>query len=96
MIGLEFRKLVDLISIARSRKQVQQNYQADHLFFPERLQPIALKPNIDTENEENNISTLNDELKKLYFSAYKIWDYILDEHLEYYQEKYRQEKKLGE
>ena len=96
MIGLEFRKLVDLISIARSRKQVQQNYQADHLFFPERLQPIALKPNIDTENEENNISTLNDELKKLYFSAYKIWDYILDEHLEYYQEKYRQEKNLGE
>ena len=95
MIGLQFRKLVDLVSIARSRKQVQQNYQADHLSFAERLQPISLKPNIDTESNQNNISDLNDDLKKLYFAAYKIWNYILDEHLEFYEKEYRQKNNLS-
>lgn len=96
MIGPKFKTLIDLVSVARSRKNIQENYQNNDLYFPERLQPISISPDIDTENKSDNIHILNQELEKLNFAAYKIWDYIKPQYIERYEKLYREEKKLGD
>ena len=96
MVGFKFRNLVDLVTIARSRRQIKQNYKMDNLTFPERLKPIELKPEIDTQGSIEDITHLNQNLKGLCFAAYKVWDYIKDERLEYYEGQYRLIKKLSE
>ena len=88
MIGSEFRKLIDLITIARSRKQIKENYLNKDLNFPNRKKPISKRPNIDKLNEIGNIKTLNNELLNLNFACYKPADFILEDNIEEYEKEY--------
>ena len=88
MIGSEFRKLIDLITISRSRKQIKENYLNKDLNFPNRKKPISKRPNIDKLNEIGNIKTLNNELINLNFACYKPADFILEDNIEEYEKEY--------
>ena len=88
MIGSEFRKLIDLITISRSRKQIKENYLNKDLNFPNRKKPISKRPNIDKLNEIGNIKTLNNELINLNFACYKPADFILEDNIEQYEKEY--------
>ena len=88
MIGSEFRKLIDLITISRSRKQIKENYLNKDLNFPNRKKPISKRPNIDKLNEIGNIKTLNNELLNLNFACYKPADFILEDNIEEYEKEY--------
>ncbi len=88
MIGNEFRKLIDLTTIARSRKQIVENYYEGDFHFPNRLNPISERPNIDTLNQVYDIKMLFDKLSEIKFSIYKPFDYIFPEFQQKYEEEY--------
>ena len=95
MIGLDFRKLVDLITIARSKKQILNGYKNNNIVFPKRLEPISIKPeSIDTQTKKGHIVSLNAKLKdNLKFAAYMITSYIKDECHYKYAELYKKNNK---
>ncbi|MBI6546283.1 MAG: hypothetical protein HY692_05780 [Cyanobacteria bacterium NC_groundwater_1444_Ag_S-0.65um_54_12] len=48
MLGFDYFKLLDLLTIARSRKHIEEYYGTNETGrFPERLKPINIKPDVD-------------------------------------------------
>lgn len=60
-LGSDFIKLLDELTIARSRKHIKNYYNAEVEIgkFPERLKPIAIYPSIDTKNRFYTYDELN-------------------------------------
>jgi hypothetical protein len=87
-----FFKLLDGITIARSRKHVQK-YYADTLAsvefggFPEREKPVSLYPQTDTKNEFMSYDRLNDEIGTYQLSLFKPSAYIKPEFQGEYEPK---------
>ncbi len=65
-----FFKLLDELTIARSRKHIQRYYKSSIAAlggFPERKKPVSIFPDIDTKGRFLSYDKLNDEI-----SAYKL------------------------
>lgn len=88
MVGTEFRKLINLITIARSRKQIVENYLNTDLKFPNRIKPISKRPNVDTQNKVGDMKSLLDQLNNISFSFYKPINYIKPEFQKEYDDEY--------
>jgi superfamily II DNA or RNA helicase len=60
-LGSDFIKLLDELTIARSRKHIKSFYKAEAEIgkFPERVKPIAIYPNIDTKDRFYTYDELN-------------------------------------
>ncbi|EGZ31717.1 DEAD/DEAH box helicase [Malacoplasma iowae] len=80
MIGSKFKNLLNLISIARSRRQILSSYSETNLTFPKRLPPKNIIWNIDDENKIN-IKLINEQLNDLTLASYKILSYVYEEFL---------------
>lgn len=88
-INFDYFKLLDLITIARSRKHIQKYYNtADVGEFPTRLKPINEKPDIDTDGSFPPLSEINKTIRKLTLCAYSPLKYVLPHKQEEYEEKY--------
>lgn len=87
MIDLEFKKLIDLITIARSRKQIEFTYNDMDFKFPKKREPISIKPDIDLENNVMNIEELVNEFKDIIFCFYRKTHYIRFDKIEEYEKK---------
>jgi len=78
-----FFKLLDELTIARSRKHIQK-YYADSIAqlggFPERQKPISLVAEIDTKGHFISYDRLNDEISKYKLSLFNPSKYVLDAH----------------
>lgn len=85
MIGSKFKNLLNLISIARSRRQILSSYSEINLSFPKRLPPKNIIWNIDDENKIN-IKLINEQLNDLTLASYKILSYVFEEFLYIYDE----------
>ena len=89
MINFEYFKLLDLLTIARSRKHIEKYYDiAEVGKFPRRLQPKNIKSDIDSKNEFPPLEEVNKTIKKLNLSAYSPLKYVKLEKREEYNEKY--------
>ena len=54
MLGFDYFKLLDLLTIARSRRHIEKYYgTAETGKFPERLKPINYKPDVDRAGENS-------------------------------------------
>ncbi len=82
-----FFKLLDELTIARSRKHIEKYYQ-DSLKkfggFPDRSKPISVSPDIDLKNQFMSYDELNDEISNYQLSLFNPSKYILPE----YQSQY--------
>jgi len=88
-LNFDYFKLLDLLTIARSRKHITKYFNSDDLgTFPERLKPLNLKPDIDLEDEFPPLKEINREIRKLNLAAYAPLKYLLPEKREEYAEKY--------
>ncbi len=89
-LGSAFFKLLDELTIARSRKHIQK-YYADSIKqlggFPERLKPGFEVAEIDAKGRFMSYDRLNDEISKYQLALFKPSKYVLDEH----RAKYEQE-----
>ena len=75
MMNTDYFKLLDTVTIARSRKHIEKYYNVSEIGkFPTRLKPINKKPDIDELGEFPKLEYVNND-KKLKFSyifAFKI------------------------
>ncbi|MDX2080313.1 MAG: helicase-related protein [Terrimicrobiaceae bacterium] len=81
-IGGDFFKLLDGLSIARSRKQISTYYKAEMQKlggFPNRPAPLAIHPPIDTKDKFLSFEQLNEEISALKLALYHPTSYLRDD-----------------
>lgn len=89
MMDLDYFKLLDTVTIARSRKHIEKYYNLEEIGkFPTRLTPENRYPIIDTENEFPPIEEINRLIKKLTLCVYSPLGYVLPEKRAAYEKKY--------
>jgi SNF2 family DNA or RNA helicase len=96
MLGFDYFKLLDLLTIARSRKHVEKYYGIEETGrFPTRLVPINRKPDVDLAKEFPAIEEINNEIRRLSLAAYAPLSYVLESKKSVYDEKYNTRIKDG-
>lgn len=97
MLGFDYFKLLDMLTIARSRKHVQRYYgTAETGHFPDRLQPINVKADVDLAGEFRPIREINNEIRRLTLGAYAPLRYVVTDKQEAYDAKYSTKIRGGE
>lgn len=97
MLGFDYFTLLDLLTIARSRKHVEKYYGTSETGrFPERLKPINIKPDVDRAGEFRSIREINSEIRRLNLAAYAPLRYVLPHKQMAYDKKYSTEIRGGE
>lgn len=87
--NFDFFKLLDSVTIARSRKHIEKYYDINKIGkFPNRLKPITHRANITELKSFIEISALYNELTRLKMSIYSPFDYILEGRKEFYGDLY--------
>lgn len=95
-LGGDYFKLLDIFTISRSRKHIEKYYDvADIGHFPDRLTPITINSDFDTENKDFSITDINDELERLNLRFYSPMYFLLDSKKEEYSNKYDTITKTG-
>ena len=77
-----FFKLLDELTIARSRKHIQRYYAetiAELGGFPKRTKPVAIFPDIDTKKRFMSYDRLNEEISKYRLSLFNPSAYVSPE-----------------
>lgn len=88
-LNFDYFKLLDILTIARSRKHIEKYYDIKEIGrFPERLKPINIKADIDTENRYPPLREINRDIRRLNLSAYSPLKYVLPQKMEEYSRKY--------
>ena len=97
MLGFDYFKLLDLLTIARSRKHIEKYYDTHEMGrFPERLKPINIKPDVDLAGEFRSIREINNEIRRLTLAAYAPLRYVLPHRQAAYDAKYSTQIRGGE
>ena len=85
----DFFKLLDAVTIARSRKHIERYYDMTQIGkFPKRLKPKSLRPSITDLDNFMTIKELYERLSMLNMSLYSPFDYILPSRRREYEEQY--------
>ena len=96
-MNFDYFKLLDLLTIARSRKHIEKYYDVTEIgTFPERLQPINIKADIDTQGKFPPLREINRTIRKLNLSAYSPLKYVRADKREEYSRKYDVKVKGGQ
>jgi SNF2 family DNA or RNA helicase len=89
MLELEYFRVLDLVTIARSRKHIQKYYKDNDINkFPNRLKPLNIKTDLDVNNEFPPLRVVNKEIRKLNLSLYTPLKYVRPDKEEAYSRKY--------
>lgn len=92
----DFYKLLEMMTIARSRKHITNYYGNNGVGkFPEKNRPITLNSDLDTEGELLNFKETNELLEALILSVYTPMKYIKKEYTKIYTDKYSLKGKHG-
>jgi hypothetical protein len=96
MLGFDYFTLLDVLTIARSRKHIEKYYGiAETGRFPDRLKPINIKADVDNADKFPKIADINLEIRRLKLAAYAPLRYVLPRKQEAYDKKYSTEVKGG-
>ena len=88
-LNFDYFKLLDLITIARSRKHIEKYYDTTDIGkFPQRNKPITLKPDIDINNAFPPLSEINRTIRRMTLSAYSPLKYVYPQKQNEYAKKY--------
>ncbi len=97
MVEQDYFQLLDLLTIARSRKHIEKYYNVEDIgSFPTRLKPISIKADVDTEQRFVDMNEVNARLESLSFSIYQPMKYILSHKRKHYEELYDTKVKEGQ
>jgi hypothetical protein len=96
MTNLDYFKLLDTVTIARSRKHIEKYYSMKEIGeFPERNKPVNIYSEIDLRDEFPQLSDINKIIKNLNMSSYSPLKYVLTHKRQEYNEKYDTQVKGG-
>ena len=88
MLDFDFFRLLDAVTIARSRKHIQQYYDtADIGTFPERLKPISRSPHLTDLDTAINYNEIFEQHQMLHLAIYAPSAFILPSQLWKYKEE---------
>ena len=87
-VNADYFKLLDVLTIARSRKHITKYYGAASGTFPQRRVPISFKTSIDLAGELPQISELNDMIAQLTFAQYQLLSYVRHDRRAKYADRY--------
>ena len=97
MLGFDYVRLLDLLTIARSRKHIERYYGIDETGrFPEKLPPENRKTDVSSDGSFPAIAAVNDEIRRLTLAAYAPLRYVLANKRAEYDRRYSQTAKAGE
>ncbi len=97
MLGFDYFTLLDLLTIARSRKHIEKYYGTSETGrFPDRLKPINIKADVDLAGEFRSVRDINLEIRRLNLAAYAPLRYVLPNKQAAYDAKYSTEIRGGE
>lgn len=89
MMDVDYFKLLDTVTIARSRKHIEKYYNMSEIGkFPTRRKPNNIYADIDSQKEFPALEQVNKSIKKLQLAVYSPLAYVLPEHRGKYSEKY--------
>lgn len=92
MLGFDYFRLLDLLTIARSRKHIERYYGTDETgTFPERLPPANIKSDVDLTGAFPPINAVNNEIRRLKLAAFAPLRYVLDDRRPAYERRYNQD-----
>lgn len=95
-MNADYFKLLDLVTIARSRKHIEKYYNVKEIGkFPERMEPLNIKSDIDLAGEFPKLEEINKEIMRLKLAAYSPLSYVLPNKKDQYSKKYDIEVKGG-
>lgn len=96
MVNPGYFKILDLLTIARSRKHIVKYYNTKEIGeFPKRLEPISIKSDIDIQKKVSSITEINDEIKSLNLSIYQQMAYVLPTRKAHYEDLYDTQTSRG-
>jgi superfamily II DNA or RNA helicase len=79
MLDFDFFKLLDAVSIARSRKHIQLYYDTAEIgTFPKRLKPLSRSPHLTDLDTAINYNEIFEQLQSLNLAIYAPSAFILD------------------
>ncbi|MBA4417121.1 MAG: ATP-dependent helicase [Syntrophus sp. (in: bacteria)] len=82
-----FFKLLDELTIARSRKHIKSFYKPESIGkFPVRMKPRSVYPEIDLKNRFPSYDRLNHEILKYKLSVYNPSAYVLEDKKQKYEQ----------
>ncbi len=88
MLNFDFFKLLDAVTIARSRKHIQQYYDTTDIgTFPERLKPISRQPHFTDLDTAINYNEIFEQLQLLHLAIYAPSAFILPSKLYKYKDE---------
>jgi len=97
MLGFDYFTLLDLLTIARSRKHIEKYYDITETGkFPDRLKPINIKSDVDLENNFRPIAEINYEIRRLNLASYAPLRYVFPHKQAAYDRLYSTEIRGGE
>ncbi len=95
-LGMDYIRLLDLVTIARSRKHIEKYYGTKDVGrFPARLAPVNLTPPIDTADMMIPLEEINRSILRLNLAAYKPTSYVSAKHESKYAALYDQRVRTG-
>ena len=87
--NFDFFKLLDSVTIARSRKHIEKYYNMSSIGkFPTRLKPISISSELTNIEGFMSIKEIAETLSKLNMCVYAPFDYILPTALSKYEDMY--------
>ena len=88
MLDFDFFRLLDAVTIARSRKHIQQYYDTTDIgTFPKRLKPISRQPHLTDLDTAINYNEIFEQLQQLRLAIYAPSAFILPSQLYKYKEE---------
>ncbi|MCG7877509.1 MAG: SNF2-related protein [Candidatus Thiodiazotropha endolucinida] len=88
-MNFDYFKLLDMLTIARSRKHIEKYYDVSEIGqFPERLKPLNIKEDIDTESQFPPLRDINRSIRRLHLAAYSPLKYVRVDRRDEYSQKY--------
>ncbi|WP_425447857.1 helicase-related protein [Dethiothermospora halolimnae] len=89
MMNMDYFKLLDTVTIARSRKHIEKYYNISEIGkFPTRKKPVNIYADIDKSNIFPPLKYVNKMIKNLNMASYSPLKYLLPEKQVEYSEKY--------
>ena len=89
MMNMDYFKLLDLVTIARSRQHIEKYYNIEEIGkFPQRKTPLNIKADIDLKDQFPPLLDINRSIRKLNLSAYAPLKYVKSDRQEEYNKKY--------
>lgn len=96
MLNFDYFKLLDSLTIARSRKHIEKYYNINDIGqFPKRLKPENVKEDIDILDKFPSFKDINNQILKLNLSVYAPIKYVLPHKRDYYNKLYDTKAKGG-